>query len=175
VARSSTAFRRADSFARMPKPRIYVETTIPSVYHTDRTDPVMARHRAATRSWWEAAVHSCELLTSPAVLIEAARGRREQALRRLALLQGLELLVSSEAIAETAATYIRHKLMPADPRGDALHLALASHHKCDVLVTWNYRHLANANKLDRIVRLNGELGLPVPRILTPVDLLEENS
>jgi predicted nucleic acid-binding protein len=159
----------------MPKPRIYVDTTIPSMYHTDRTDPEMVKHRGTTRTWWEVAATSCELVTSEAVLIEAARGKPEQALRRLALLRGLELLALGAAPVQTADLYIARKLMPANPRGDALHLALASHHKCDVLVTWNYRHLANPSKLDGIRRLNGELGLSVPRILTPLQLLEESS
>lgn len=61
--------------------------------------------------------------------------------------------------------------MPADPHEDALHLALASHHIFDVLVTWNFRHLANRNKFDRIRRINAELGLFVPAILTPDQLL----
>jgi hypothetical protein len=52
---------------------------------------------------------------------------------------------------------------------------LASHHECDMLVTWNYQHLANPNKLDRIRMLNMELGLSVPRLLTPEQLLEEDS
>lgn len=64
--------------------------------------------------------------------------------------------------------------MPADPVGDALHLALASHHRCEILVTWNYLHLANSNKLTHIRTINAELGLFVPRILTPRDLLEGN-
>jgi predicted nucleic acid-binding protein len=145
------------------------------MYHTDRTDPEMVKHRGTTRTWWEVATTSCELVTSGAVLIEAARDKPEQALRRLALLRGLELLPSGAAPVQTADLYIARKLMPADPQGDALHLALASHHKCDVLVTWNYRHLANPSKLDRIRRLNGEPGLSVPRILTPLQLLEGNS
>jgi hypothetical protein len=61
--------------------------------------------------------------------------------------------------------------MPADPLGDALHLALASYHRCDFLVTWNCRHLANANKFDHIRRLNALLGLFVPALVTPLELL----
>jgi predicted nucleic acid-binding protein len=91
---------------------------------------------------------------------------------RLALVEDLRVLRSSTAIALTADTYIRHRLMPRDPDGDALHLALASHYKCDVLATWNYHHLANPNKLDRIRTLNEKLGLFVPRICTPQGLLE---
>jgi predicted nucleic acid-binding protein len=159
----------------MPKPRIYVETTVPSAYHTDRTDPGMLKRHAYTRTWWEVALHSSQLVTSEVVLQELADGRPDQALLRLRLMKGLRVLSSGVAELTTALTYVRHKIMPGNPLADALHLAIASHHRCDVLVTWNYHHLANLNKLDRIRRLNEALGLSVPRIVTPEDLMEENS
>ena len=165
---------RADTFARMPKPRIYVDTTIPSLYHSRRADPQMLRWRAATRQWWEIAIHSCELLISPAVL-ELARGRSDQVPLRLALVAGLPVLLPDEEVDLTVAAYLRHRLMPQDPQGDAMHLALASHHDCEFLATWNYHHLANPNKLERIKRLNHQLGLSVPRIATPLQLLEGDS
>ncbi len=64
--------------------------------------------------------------------------------------------------------------MPDDPVGDALHLAMASYYKCDFLLTWNCRHLANANKFDHIRRINTLLGLFVPALVTPLELLGEN-
>jgi len=64
--------------------------------------------------------------------------------------------------------------MPSDPFGDALHLALASYHRCDFLVTWNCLHLANANKLGPIRRINGILGLNTPELVTPMELLGGN-
>jgi predicted nucleic acid-binding protein len=156
----------------MPKPRIYLDTTIPSAYHTARTDPGAVERRAHTRRCWNIALQNSELLVSRAVRRELARGRPGEVVLRLALIEDLKVLRSSAVIASTADTYIRHKLMPQDPKGDALHLALASHYKCDVLVTWNYHHLANPNKLDRIRAPNEELGLFVPRICTPKHLLE---
>lgn len=68
-------------------------------------------------------------------------------------------------------TYLQHKVMPNEIGGDALHLALASYHKCDILLTWNCRHLANANKLNHIRRINSLLGLYVPLLTTPLELL----
>ncbi len=61
--------------------------------------------------------------------------------------------------------------MPADPSGDALHLALASYHECDFLLTWNCQHLANANKFQHIRIINVMLGLHVPSLVTPLELL----
>jgi predicted nucleic acid-binding protein len=157
----------------MPKPRIYLDTTIPSAYHTSRTDAGAIERRANTRRWWQFAARTSQLLISDAVLRELSDGSSEQVVLRLVLVEDLVVLPSSDEIAQTAVTYIRSKLMPQDPEGDALHLALASHHKCDALATWNYHHLANPNKLDRIRRVNEELGLFIPRICTPKDLLEE--
>ena len=53
----------------------------------------------------------------------------------------------------------------------ALHLALASYYKCEFLVTWNCQHLANANKFGHIRRVNAMLGLFVPALVTPLELL----
>lgn len=127
--------------------------------------------REWTRRWWESAVGTFEMVTSPAVLEELAGGRPEGVAKRLALLRGLLLLPIEPAISEIVETYIEHRVMPADPGGDAMHLALASHHKCDFLVTWNCRHLANANKFGHIRRVNTLLGLYVPALVTPLELL----
>ena len=61
----------------------------------------------------------------------------------------------------------------ASPLGDALHLALASYHKFDYLLTWNCEHLANANKAGHIRWINTVLGLYVPMLITPLQLIGE--
>lgn len=154
----------------MPTQRIYVETTIPSAYYTSRPGAEMIEKRACTRKWWGEAAATCELVSSAVVFRELARGRSVHVPARLELLMDLTLLpVTAEAM-ETAEVYVRQKIMPADPYEDALHLALASHHNCGVLVTWNYRHLANSNKFNRLRRINAELGLPFPLITSPEQL-----
>ncbi len=155
----------------MPKPRAYVETTIPSFYHEIRTAPDIVARRDWTRQWWSNAAERYELVTSPAVLNELGEGIPEHSAQRLALVRGLPVLPLERAVTEIVQAYIRHKVMPADPFGDALHLALASYHKCDFLVTWNCTHLANANKFGHIRRVNTMLGLFVPALVTPLELL----
>lgn len=80
-----------------------------------------------------------------------------------------------QAIADIVEAYVKNHVMPSDPVGDALHLALASYHKCDFLLTWNCRHLANANKFGHIRRINALLGLFVPSLVTPLELLGEEN
>ena len=152
------------------KPRVYIETTIPSFYHEVRPEPEMVARRQWTRQWWADARTNYELVTSAAVLGELTGGlfpRKEQA---LALISDLPLLPIDPAIDEIVQTYIRHHVMPNDPVGDPLHLALASFHRCDFLLTWNCRHLANANKVAHIRRVNFMLGLYVPLLVTPLEL-----
>jgi len=90
-------------------------------------------------------------------------------------MSSLPLLDINEPIADIVAAYISHHVMPSDPAGDALHLSIASYHKCDFLLTWNCHHLANANKFGHIRRINTLLGLFVPAIVTPLELLGETS
>jgi transposase-like protein len=155
----------------MAKPRVYVETTIPSFYHEMRTAHDIVARREWTRLWWRAAPERYHLVTSPAVLDELSGGPPECSAERLALVRDLPLLRIESAIVEIVQAYIRHRVMPADPAGDALHLAVASFHKCDFLVTWNCQHLANANKFGHIRRVNTMLGLFVPALVTPLELL----
>jgi predicted nucleic acid-binding protein len=152
-------------------PRVYVETTIPSFYCDPRTAPAVTLRRSSTRVWWQSAKSQYELVTSEPVLDELAGGVPDQSTDRLALDQGLPLLSFDPAITEIVQVYIRHQVMPRDPAGDAVHLALASFHKCDFLVTWNCRHLANANKFGHIRRVNTLLGLYVPALVTPLEML----
>lgn len=152
----------------------YIETTIPSFYHEVRTQPDMIARRDWTRRWLDEAIKTDRIVTSAAVLSELANGDfpfREQA---IAMLSDIELLSIDTAVAEIVDAYANHKLMPKDPFGDALHLALASYHRCDFLVTWNCQHLANAKKFGHVRRVNGILGLFVPELVTPMELLGED-
>ena len=153
------------------KPYVYIETTVPSFYHEVRTEPEMVARRQWTRDWWDNHRDDYQPVTSEAVIDELEKGSFPNKDDALALIEGLPLLEIDEAVGEIVTAYISHHVMPADPTGDALHLALTSYHKCDFLLTWNCRHLANANKFAHIRRVNGILGLCVPSLVTPLELL----
>ena len=81
----------------------------------------------------------------------------------------------NEDIEKIAQYYIDHNLAPNENiqqlRGDALHLAVCAFYHIDFLLTWNQRHLANVNKLQRLRIINAKLGLRTPEIVTPLQLL----
>lgn len=155
--------------------RAYVETSIPSFYFESRLEPDMVARRDWTRSWWTRAQASAtELVTSLAVIDELERGTFPARSQCLEMIGALPLLAIEPPILEIVEAYVRQRVMPADPAGDALHLALASYHRCDFLVTWNCKHLANANKFGHIRRMNALLGLFTPSLVTPLELLGDN-
>ena len=124
-----------------------------------------------TRQWWDRRRSHYLISTSTAVLAELDAGslpHRDDALR---LATTLPAIPAGDEIGEIVEIYIQHHLMPRNPLGDALHLALASFHKFDYLLTWNCVHLANANKIGHIRRINALLGLHVPILTTPLELM----
>lgn len=150
--------------------KVYIETTIPSFYYEVRTEPEMVAMKKWTRKWWDDYKDLYLLVTSEAVLDELEDGDYPNKDKILNLVNELPLLPIEPSIIDIVETYIKRKVMPADPVGDALHLALASHHKCDFLLTWNCNHIANANKFDHIRRINTLLGLYIPSLVTPLEL-----
>ena len=133
----------------------------------------MVARRNWTREWWDEHRIRYELVTSDAVIDELEAGDYETREHVLSLVTDIPLLYIESAVVDIVQAYIEHNVMPADPVGDAQHLALASHHKCDFLLTWNCAHLANANKFAHIKRMNTLLGLYVPALVTPLELLGE--
>ena len=151
----------------------YIETTVPSYYWETRRTPQIVAWREATRQWWRLFRHGYELYTSRFVLAELARAPSPKARRALRLMSGVRLLGEPPGLAEVVEYYVQHRLMPVEAGGDAVHLALASMHGMDFLLTWNCRHLANANKVRHLTIINRRLGLHVPVVTTPLTLIPE--
>jgi hypothetical protein len=155
--------------------KIYIETTIPSFYFETRKSAESVSRRNWTRRWWDDHRHEHELATGLIVRDELSDPKYPEVKRRhaLALLDELPILDLHARIDEIVLTYVENLLMPQQPTADAVHLALASFYECDVLLTWNCVHLANPNKFRHIGNINRRLGLAVPAVITPLELLGE--
>ncbi len=157
------------------KQKIYIETTIPSFYYETRTETEMVAMREWTQNWWDNQQHHYDLVTSIPVIEELENGDHPSKQATLELISNLPILPIHEEIEEIVEEYVSHYIMPNDPKGDALHLALASYHHCHFLLTWNCAHIANANKFEHIRIVNTRLGLFVPALVTPIELFTEDS
>jgi len=155
------------------KTRVFIETTIPSFYFETRTDRRSQDWRDQTRLWWDRLSARYELVTSPLVLVEFRRSPSHKSAEAGRFFENVRLLDTPPEFDSVVAHYIDQRLMPADAAGDAAHLAIASLHHADFLLTWNCQHLANANKQRHIRVINQRLGLPTPTITTPFELIPE--
>ena len=151
---------------------VYIETSVVS-YLTGRPSPrlVTAAHQQITRDWWEFHRQRFELFVSPLVELEASRGNSEAAARRLAALRdlpSLALLPEAEGLAEQL---LLQGALPAKAEDDAAHVAIAAVHGVDYLLTWNCRHIDNAETKPVIRSVCAVSGYPCPEICTPEELM----
>jgi predicted nucleic acid-binding protein len=152
------------------KPSVYIETSVISALLDERKDPIrLVRHESSLK-WWSEQSQFFELYTSEAVYFELANGPSFDSASILAYLDHMTRLP-----VDAEATYQEQKLMPREEAGDAVHLAVASVHEIEYLLTWNCQHLANTNKTRHLQTINRRLGLFTPVLLTPDMLVREDS
>jgi predicted nucleic acid-binding protein len=145
------------------KQTLYLETSIAGAY-LDNGEPF---RRDLTIRWWEHELSEYEVFSSILVQRELERIPEPHRTGYLNLVKPLKHLELSEEVAILAEGYISRGIFHRKFIGDAIHVALASYHKIDYLVTWNFGHLANVRKQARIRLFNTAAGFFVPMIVTP--------
>ena len=153
----------------------YIETTIPSYYSARNARSILqASRQFVTREWWDSGCSGFELVTSTETLNEAGEGDPEMAKARLELLGGIRILPVTEAVAELARILVTSGLVPAIASPDAVHIALASVHQIDFLVTWNFKHIANPQTRERMRKTINDSGYRMPVMCSPEELSNED-
>lgn len=147
---------------------MYVETSIVG-YLTARSasDVVFQARQELTRRWWRQRREGFDLYISQLVLDEAGAGDPTAAADRLRFLEGLPLLGESAEADRLADLLITRHLLPENAAADAQHVALATAAGVDYLLTWNCKHIANADLLPALYETLRTEGFPPPLIVTP--------
>lgn len=158
----------------MTKPAVYLETSVVG-YATSRPnrDLVVAGHQQVTRDWFSRQAGNYELFVSQLVVSESSGGDEEAVIQRAAFLRSIPLLGITEAAGQLAATLVRSGAVPQKAAEDALHIAVATGHGIDYLLTWNCKHIANAAMRQSIEGVCREAGYEPPVICTPEELTSD--
>ena len=152
--------------------QVYIETTIPSYLAAwPSRDLLQAARQQITHDGWSNERHNYDICISQTVLDEAAAGDSGAARRRLPFLQNLPLLDLTEAVSEVAKAIMASGLLPKKATRDAVHIAVASVHGVDFLLTWNCRHIANAAIMKELGEIVAQCGYEMPILCTPEELL----
>ena len=155
---------------------VYLDATIPSFYFEERPGTILQAWREITVAFWDYARGRYDLYVSDETVRELKDYGypAEKRARCLALVDTLARLAISTEVVDLAKYYVGEGAMPSTDFGDAYHLAFATWYRLQYLLTWNCKHLANANKFEHIEFLNARRRLVSPKIVTPEQLLELN-
>ena len=142
---------------------LYLETSVIGAY-LDAGDPF---RRDLTIRWFEHELSEYRACTSIRVQRELERVSEPHRTGYMNILKPLERVEFSDEAAILAEGYVSRGIFHRKFMADAFHVALASIHKIDYLVTWNFGHLANVRKQARVRLFNTAAGFFSPTIVTP--------
>jgi predicted nucleic acid-binding protein len=150
---------------------VYLETSVISYYAgRPSRDIVTAARQTITRVWWDETRGHFDIYISVMVVEEVQSGDPSAAERRLAAIASLPILETNEAAEALAQMLIDEGHIPTESVEDALHIALATVHGMDFLLTWNFRHINNAQMKTRIRTAVESMGYRCPVICSPEEL-----
>jgi predicted nucleic acid-binding protein len=155
---------------------IYVETSIISYLRQKPSSQIVAAARQVlTHQWWNNEREKYQLVVSQYVIDEVSVGDPVLAADRMRVIAGVPLLPHDPEIPRIAAEIMAIGVLPPNAQVDALHIASVAHHRIQYLLTWNCKHIANAKILPRIQGVLRDLGIPIPVICTPEELLGDDT
>ncbi len=155
------------------KPKVYVETSVIS-YLTARPsrDIIVIANQQATQEWWNERSGQFDLYVSQLVKQEAVFGDAEAISKRQQTISQCTLLDITQEAVSLAKKLVEQGAIHKNAVEDALHVAIAAVNGMDYLITWNFKHIANA-----LIRANIEFacrsnGYEPPIICSPLELME---
>jgi hypothetical protein len=158
----------------MDKLRIYLDTSVINfLFAEDAPD-----FRRVTEDFFTRHAHKYELFASEVVLLEILRDPdplHRQKLLEVLRHQPITMLSSDLEIERMADLYLARGVIPARKREDALHVAHATVRRLDILLSWNFKHLANVRREGLIAAVNREEGhRHTLRLVSPLEVEDEN-
>ncbi len=156
------------------KPKVYIETSVVS-YLTARPsrDLIVAANQQSTTDWWKERKSSFDVFISSLVEEEASGGDPDAAERRLKALRGIPSLTLSQEALMFSKQLLAGGSLPQKAAEDAMHIAIATLNGIDYLLTWNFKHIANASVRWKVERICRENGFEPATICTPQELMED--
>lgn len=150
---------------------VYIESSVIS-YLTSRPsrDLVTAARQAITIEWWDDRKSGYEVYISALVEEEISRGDPYASRLRLSIVEGIPALNISEEAKNLAKDLVKFEAIPTNSEEDALHIGIAAANGMDFLLTWNFKHINNAETKEAITKVVEGHGLVCPVLCSPEEL-----
>jgi len=148
------------------KLRVYIENSVIGGYFDEE-------FKAPTKKLFELLKNGTYVpVISSHVIAELDNGAPDHVKNNLETLGCEEFEVSDEMI-KLAEKYMEQKIVSENYYGDALHIAIATVLCVDVLVSWNFKHIVNLNKIKLFNSVNLREGYSILEIRTPMEVLSD--
>ena len=155
------------------KPRVYLEPTVIShLVARPSNDPILASWQRASQQLWEDCADRFEFVTSPIVRAEIQRGDLTAAQQRLGVVSSLTVLELLPEVNVLVQKLLDTGAVPWNAEPDAQHIAIATVHGIEYLVSWNHKHIVNEHKREHINQVCQATGFQPTTICTPIELME---
>jgi len=156
------------------KPKVYIETSIPSYLTARQNNDIRAMaNQNTTIEWWKDRRLKFDIFISEFVIAESSLGHPEASARRLAAIDGIPELDITDEVKNLAIALISEGPIPKKAEIDAYHIAVATIHGMDYLLTWNCTHIANAVMRPKVEAVCRNHDYEPPTICTPQELMED--
>lgn len=124
-----------------------------------------------THEWWNGRREKFALYVSEFVLEEIEQRDPDLGKKRRAFVSEAKILKRTSEALELAEALVKFKAVPRKAAVDAAHIAMASVHKMNYLLTWNCKHIANAEMITKIKNVCQDMSYQCPVICTPAELM----
>lgn len=156
------------------KPKVYVEPTVVSyLVARPSSNPVLAARQKASQQLWDDYMDEFEFVISPIVRDEIQRGDIIAAQQRLEMVSSLTVLEILPEVDALVQKLLDTGAIPGNSEPDAQHVAVATVHGVEYLVSWNHKHIVNEHKREHINQVCREAGFQPTTICTPTQLMED--
>lgn len=158
----------------MKKTKLYLDTSVPSFLFADDSQE---KQEATIRFWDILRLGIYDVVISDILLLEISKceaplGQKlEDKLAEIIL----EIVSVNEDVFVLARKYVDETIIPQQYQDDAMHIALATYHEADALISWNFKHMVNLKTIRGINGINRMLGFKELEILTPQSWIQEET
>ena len=152
----------------MFRPRIYVDTSVIGGCLDNEFEEY------STQLFEEFIAGKKRLVISDLVLfeLEEAPENVREVLNKVAE-DNIEYVFLNEESMSLANAYLKEGVIAEHSLSDARHIAIATVEKVNVLVSWNFKHIVNLNRIHLINSVNLKLGYPILEIRSPLEVIYE--
>ena len=153
---------------------VYIESSVISyLVARPSCDVVVAARQAITETWWQSQRFAFDIFVSSLVIQEISRGDAEASEKRLQSVENIPLLATSPEAQRLAEDLLAKGAVPANSEEDALHIAIAAAGGIEFLLTWNFKHINNAQTKAFITIVVESHGFACPILCSPEELEAE--